>query len=170
MSVAAELSLKEHTDELMSWAVAQLGENLDIRPYGDRDILLAIMGRATLPASDEGAGVDEIIRRMLEAPTVHDAISKSSTSAIIHIMGVPVDVDRPRWFPSSFAGGALAFCVVDAVEVDTGLVHNVVIGSQQPQVAIWRAMIEMALPLRCKFTQSERPTAAGFYPYNLSAV
>lgn len=151
----------------LAWAREILPDTGEDSAYTFREVLNAITGKAPLPESDRAGSIDPILARVLSAATLDEGISAMKTTAMEDLNNVTLLVDNPRWFPSEFEGGARAFCVVEAVEEMTGLVHSLVIGSQQPQVVIWRAFVEGLLPLQCRITRSAKPTRAGFFPYNI---
>lgn len=151
----------------LTWARELVNVGAPPPSYLPRDVLSAILGAAPLPESEGPGTIDDILRRILGAETIADALTDEDAVSLDHVFGLVLVVDEPRWFPSEFTGGASAFCVVRATEEQGGLTHRLVIGSQQPQVILWRAWVEDQLPIRCRFVKSAKPTKAGFYPYNL---
>lgn len=154
--------------ELVAWAREQLADADTGETYEPKAVLLAIMAKEPLPKRDAVGTIDGILARILDAGSFDEAIAASETMGIDAILGHEVMLDKPRWFPSAYESGSLVFCVAEAVDMDSGLVQQVVIGSQQPLVAIWRAEAEGRFPFVCRFRQSAKPTASGFYPYNLT--
>lgn len=154
--------------DVINWARSQISVTPRLPAYTPKEVFPAILGSAELPA-DEGAGtIDEIVARLLDAPTLEAALQQQQTESLEGILGVTLMVDRPRWYPTDYAEQtSRCFVVVEAIEWESGVVHTVTIGSTQPMVAIWRAWAEGKLPLKCIFHRSEKKTRAGFYPYNL---
>jgi hypothetical protein len=160
----------------LEWGRALLGLEPRLPAYSPRDVLPAILGSSELPA-DEGAGrVDPVVTRILMADNLEDALRAQVTEPLEAVLQLPLYLSQPRWYPSEYwregdeAGGAACFCVVEAVEQESGLVHTLTIGSQQAQAAIWRAWAEGKLPLSCRFIKSAKATRSGFFPYNIEAV
>lgn len=156
--------------QLLSWALETVPQ-LEERAVGDpKDIFRAIVGQAPLPQSKERGDGNAIIARIIAAPSLDEAIMGSETAALDRILGRHVKLSNPRWFPSEYEGGPLCFCVLETADMDDGIVSTVVIGSVQPQTVIWRAWVEDRFPFVAMFTKAAKPTASGFYPYNLRGI
>lgn len=160
-------AVPETSSELLVWARQQIADVDTGQEYEPRAVLLAIMGTGELPKREKAGTIDGILARILDAATFDEAIAEGETEGIEAVLGRSLTLANPRWFPSEFAGGSNCFCVVEAVDMTTGTVSQLVIGSQQPLIALWRAQAEQRFPFVCRFVQSAKPTAAGFYPYNL---
>lgn len=134
------------------------------------EVFKAIMGKEPLPEVESDGSIDPIIARLLAAPSLEQAIAQSGTLNIEDVLKQRVELSAPRWFPSDYSEGALAFCVVECVDIDDGVTGVLVVGSVQPQIVIWRAMVEGKLPLACRFVQSEKKTKSGFLPFSIVGI
>jgi hypothetical protein len=161
--------IPESSTDVLAWALEQLPAEAREQGFASRDLFLAIMGKVALPQTEESGSINGMLARVLAAPDVDTAILGQGTATIERVLGRPVSIDNPRWYPSEYAGGPLCFTVVEAVDMEDGTVEALVVGSQHPQLVIWRAWLEGRLPLVVKFVKATKPTAAGFYPYNIVA-
>lgn len=133
------------------------------------DVFYAIAGEAELPELEEAQGVEAMMARILGAPTLEEAMTGTGAESAEKVLGRRLTIDRPRWYPTEYAGAPRCFAVVEAVDAETDTVTALVIGSQVPLTIIWRAWVEGLLPLRCVLTRAEKATKAGFYPFNLGS-
>lgn len=138
--------------------------------YDPQTVFKAIMGIAPLPDDPDASTFDGIAMRILTAPSMADVLSEPTAQGTEVILGLPVMLDKPRWYRSDYEQNALCFCVVEAITIDDGIVHTVTIGAQQPMLVIMRAMATGELPLKCKVVRSGKATRAGFLPLNIVAA
>lgn len=165
-----EIVARPDAGAIIAAAMAQLPAETAAPEYDPGVLFRAIMGNEDLPKPEGAGSIDPIIARILSAPDVESAIRQTETTGMDALLGRALELENPRWFPSDFKEGARCFVVCDAVELESGIVNTVTIGSVQPQVVIWRAWLEGKLPLKCRFAQSAKPSASGYFPFSIISL
>jgi hypothetical protein len=117
-----------------------------------------------------GDGMDGILAAIAAATDVSHLDAPWRSAGLEAFVNQPLVIMGIRKLPSSYQGGLAWFLVVDAGIPATGELVTITTGSVSVVAQLVKAHQLDSFPLRVMVRQSERPSAAGFYPQHLEIV
>lgn len=135
-----------------------------------RDIVDVYEGMiATIPDAG-GDGLSGILAAIAQAEDVADLDAPWRSTGMEKLINKPIRIIGLRKMPSSFAGGLPFFLVIDAGIIATGEMVTITTGAVSVVAQLAKAWQLGRIPFDCIPRQSERPSAAGYYPQHLEVI
>lgn len=127
--------------------------------------MVELMGvNANVRTSDPKAVQEEILGKILAADTI-DAVFEN-VGSLTHsdeLLGKPVTILSVKYNRSDYADGLGFYAVAEFVD-ENGVRDNAAIGSTNAMAQLFRLDTLEAFPLKMTLTQTQKPTAQGYYP------
>lgn len=166
------------------WIVPEDDEPVDLMPTGPGESEIVVtpesadleVVRRALLTGDVTLEVDpaliarQIVEQIITAPDVEAAFREAPVWHANEFIGREFILRGVRWLPSSFEGGPAVFAAASAVDTTTGEVGILTTSAYKQMAKLYVLARDGGFPVKVLNTQSERPTAGGFWPMDFSLV
>lgn len=127
---------------------------------------------AAIPEASDQEALDQIASQVFNAASPEELSAPWSLAArdFGSLLNIPVRVTSIRKSKSDYESGPGFFLVIDLVQLDTAEKLVVTTGAVAVMAQLIKAYASGWLPLTCVLRQSDRPSAAGYFPQHLEVL
>ena len=123
-----------------------------------------LLGDDTPEFVDPEQASRDIVMQILAAEDVDAVFDIAGTTPVNEILGKAIQIDKARAMRSAYDAGATMYLLLDVVDLETGESLKVTCGARNVMAQLYRITQVGRLPVKGRICQTDRPTAAGYYP------
>jgi len=112
----------------------------------------------------------QIVEQIVTAPSIEAAFAERPVWHATEFLNRVFKLRGVKWLPSSFEGGPAVFAAVDAVDTTTGELGIFTTSAYKQLAKLYVLARDGGFPRLVLNKQSDRPTAAGFWPMDFENV